>query len=477
MSGGMPVTLWLPALAVALAVAVALASDAFGRPKTGLGALVGGLLLAGLACLVRPGAPSLEALDKGLVTGGGFTTLPGLAYVLTALTVAAAAPRLAQRARGVGTGALMALGALFAHALVAAVDVRLFFVALAGLTVVGYPLVAAAGTRRAEESAVRYFVQGAVASGLTVWGLALLVGLGGGMTGYLDVAGAIAGGGSRSGLLALALVASAVAFKMGAFPFHAWLPDAYETADPAEAAFLASAPKLAALLALLVLVRGTVFAAPAFAPATGLLVALSIGSLVFGALGMVRQRLVQRLLGYSAIAQAGYGAAAVASSEGAVNATVLFVATYALGVASAFVALEAVRHVRPQWDGSLDGLAGLSREAPALAAALAVSMLSLTGIPLFAGFWGKLAVFTGLVRSDLLVPAVVAALAAVVSFGGYGAVIRHAYFEEVAMPPEARRPLGLPGAVACVFALAVIAAGVLPLVVGLEPVLAYLGLA
>lgn len=477
MSGGLPLLLWLPAVAVAVGVVAGLASDAFERSKAAFAALIAGLVVAGVVCLVRPGTPSLESLSHGLVWGGGFSTLPGLSYLLTAACVGAAAPRLLARERGVATAALMALGSVFAHALIASLDVRLFFAALAGSAVVSSALVAAAGTRRAEESAIRYVVQGTVASGLTVWGLAVVVGLGAGATGYLDMSGALGSGAGRPGLLALALVISALAFKLGAFPFHSWAPDAYETADAAEVGFLASAPKLAALVALLVLVRGTLFASPSYSAGTGLLTALALGSLAFGALGMVRQRSVPRLLGYSAIAQAGYGAAAVASGGGAVSATVLFAVTYALGVACAFVALEAVRHARPGWDGSLSGLAGLSREAPLPAAALAIAMLSLTGIPLFAGFWGKLAVFAGLLGSRMLVPAVVAALAAVVSFAGYGAVIRHAYFDETAAAVEGTSGIGVPGAIACALAAGVLAAGIVPLLTGLEPVLAYFGLA
>jgi NADH:ubiquinone oxidoreductase subunit 2 (subunit N) len=165
---------------------------------------------------------------------------------------------------------------------------------------------------------------------------------------------------------------------------------------------------------------------------------------------------------------------------------IVFMVTYAIAVAGAFVVLEGIRRVLPGWDGSLVGLAGLSRRAPVLAAALAITMLSLTGIPLFAGFWGKLMTFAALVGAEMTWLAVVAGVAAVVSFGGYGSVIRAAYFE-----PEDEAALGdgqadvgpgpKPGAdgtsargpeaiVAVLLALVVLALGVVPLFLGIDGV-------
>jgi NADH-quinone oxidoreductase subunit N len=405
---------------------------------------------------------------------------------------------------------LVALGALFAHALLASLDIVVLFVSLAGLAIVGYSLVAGAGTREAEESAIRYFVQGAVATGLTVYGFALVLGLGG-STSYLEAGAVLGGAAARPALLALGLVLSVFAFKLGAFPFHAWVPDAYDRADAASVAFLASAPKIAGVVALLVLVRGTLFESGVFAPASQLLSALAIGSLLFGSFGMLRQTRVARLLGYSAIAQMGYALLAIAAGDAGVRAASILVLTYAIGAAGAFIALEAVQRVRPAWDGSLDGLAGLSREAPVLSGALAAIMLSLTGIPLLAGFWGKLYVFIALVDGGMVWLAVGAGVAAVVSFGGYGSVIRAMYFgratasadnpapvegvdsggqfendsaeiapdrsataeatrEADAAPWQAGERGGSPLAVTIVLALIIIGLGVAPIVLGLGPV-------
>lgn len=425
----LPTALWLPAVVVMAATVAALVADTVDRRRASVWFVGVGLGSGALLCFALASQSGAPTAAGALASGAGFTTLPGVGYALAGCAVLAGLDRLATLERGAATAALIALGAVFSHALLAAADTKVLFAALVGVATIAYALIGGAGTRRAEEAAVRYFIQGAVVSGLTVYGLAVLFGLAGGASDYSAAVAAVGTGGARSALLALVLILSVFAFKLGAFPFHSWVPDAYETGNASDVGFLASTPKLAALVALLVVIRGALFSSSALSAVNGLLLVLALGSLLFGAFGMVRQRAVGRLLGYSAIAQAGYGLAALASGTGAASATVMFGLTYAVGVCAAFVALEALSHVDPDWDGSLAGLAGLSRRAPVVALCLALSMLSLTGIPLFAGFWGKYVVLVALADAGLIWPAVVAGLAAVVSFAGYGAVIRWAYFE------------------------------------------------
>jgi len=470
----LPLAAWLvPALALT-GVVFGLVADAIDRRPLAIMLMalgLGGAAVSGFVLAVRtPPGIALEVY----VYGAGFTGLPALGYALAALAVAAGYRRYATLDRGPGMAALIALGALFGHALLAGLDLIVLFVALSGLAVVGYALVSGAGTRRAEESAIRYFVQGALAAGLTLYGLALVFGLGGGQASYVTTGVALGASGSRPALLALGLVLAAFAFKLGAFPFHAWVPDAYENADSTSVAFLSSVPKIAGIVALLVIVRGTVFQAPLFEPATNLLIALGLGSLLFGSFGMLRQRSVARMLGYSGIAQVGYALIAIASGDAGVRATVIFIVTYAVGVCAAFVALEAVGRVRPGWDGTLVGMAGISRRSPVLGVVLTVAMLSLTGIPLFAGFWGKLHVFASLLDSGNVWLALAAGVAAVVSFGGYGGVIKASYFDTAPEGGDAEEGErgGAPLAVAIVLALVIIGLGVIPLLTGVTPVYA-----
>jgi NADH-quinone oxidoreductase subunit N len=460
--------------------------DGFGRRRLSLIAGVAGLLAAAAAS-IWTGVTSGELLvTSGLFSSPGFSWLAAVMYALSAATLAAGYRGLAARDRGPALGGLVILGALFSHALLVSADLLVLFVSLAGLAVVSYGLIAGAGTRRAEEVAIRYFIQGAVATALTIYGMGVVLSLGGGATQYTESAFVLSNAPVRQAMLALGLFMAVFAFKTGAVPFHSWVPDVYETTDPPLAAFIASVPKIAAVVALTLLVRYTLMGSPLFAPSGTLLAVLAVASLAVGAFGMLRQKHVGRLLGYSGVAQVGYALAAIAAGSSGVRALIVFMVTYAIAVAGAFVVLEGIRRVLPGWDGSLVGLAGLSRRAPVLAAALAITMLSLTGIPLFAGFWGKLMTFAALVGAEMTWLAVVAGVAAVVSFGGYGSVIRAAYFE-----PEDEAALGddqadvgpgpKPGAdgtsargpeaiVAVLLALVVLALGVVPLFLGIDGV-------
>ncbi len=470
-----PFALLLPAAIVLAGLVAALLVDAFERRSLALWLLVASLSVGSITAVVLGHGGSVVE-SPVFMSSGGSVLVGGLGYLLTAVAIVAGHRRLASRARGVPMAALMALGALFAAALAATLDLLVFVVSLSGMAVVAYALVAGAGTRRAEESAVRYLIQGMIASALTIMGVAYLLGVGSGLTGYGTVLSGAEVGEGRVVLMALGLVTAALAFKVGAFPFHSWVPDAYETADPPVAAYLGAVPKMAGVVALTVITRVSLFEAADPEATAAVLTVLAVGSLVFGAFGMVRQRSVGRMLGYSAIAQVGYALAALAAGSGGVDAAVVHIAMYALAACAAFVGLEAVLSVRPEWDGSLEGLKGLSRQAPVLAASLAVVMLSLTGVPLLAGFWGKYAVLIAAVEADLVWLAVLAGVAAVVSFGGYGSVVRSLYFDEAPETPVERRSGGLSAWVVGVLAIALIVLGILPLLSGLDPFFAALGL-
>ncbi|MHB1323448.1 MAG: NADH-quinone oxidoreductase subunit N [Coriobacteriia bacterium] len=470
-----PLPLLVPALIALAGVVVALLADSFERPAAALRVLIATLFAAGVSGLVL--LPIAEVYAGSLFGDhGGFVSLGSLGYLLASCALIAGSRRLADHDQGVATGALMALGSVFAASLVAALDVTVLFVSLSGLGVVGYAVVAAADTPRAEGSAVRYFVQGTIASGLTVYALAVFLGLTGGDASY----SADAGGGVASPplLLAMAFMLSALGFKAGTFPFHSWVPDAYESAHPPVAAYLASVPKIAGVTALLVVARGAWFGGDVGETATVILGVVALGSLLFGGFGMLRQRNVARLLGYSAIAQVGYAVMGTAAGTSGASAVPLFIATYAIAACAAFVGLEAIDRVRPDWDGTLRGLSGLSRQAPWLSAAMAVVLLSLTGMPPLAGFWGKLLVLTASVDAGMEWLAVLGGMVAVVSFGGYGAVIRSMYFDTPTETDGKDRPerQGAAIVVLLLLAAALFALGVLPLASGLGPMVSLLGM-
>ena len=407
--------------------------------------------MASALCLGRALLPAnaagsyVEQAFNVILVGSGFSGYAFVIYFLGFLSVGTGLTSVKEQSR-VGVAALVALGAIAGQVLVGAFDLAILFVSLEAVALVGYALVASAGTDRSDEAAARYFVQGAVVTGLTVYGLAVVVGLGGGGTGYNAMLDGLVTLQPQAALLGAMLFVTALAFKVGAFPFHSWAPDAYETAPPAAAAFMASGLKVAGLGAFVFLI-GRAFSpdvlgqfdpalATTLAPITTVILVLSAGSIAFGNLAALKQTSLMRMLGYSGIAQVGYALVAVGS---AVPGTALFAATYGFGVAAAFLSVEALRFANPDWDGSIAGLAGFAKKRPMISFALTVSMLSLTGIPLTAGFWGKTLVFLGASTTVRCWIALVGVIGSVVSFGYYGRVIRSLYIDE---PPAGEPATG-----------------------------------
>ena len=226
---------------------------------------------------------------------------------------------------------------------------------------------------------------------------------------------------------------------MGAVPFHSWAPDAYETAPVESAAFLAAGPKLAAIGAMSVFVT-VVASGPEATPILVVVAGIAVLSVLVGSVAALRQHDYRRMLAYAGIAQAGYALIAVALPMAPL--AVFFGATYALAATGTFLAAAAFQRLRPHWDGSVAGLAGLGRRAPVLGGAVAVLLISLAGLPPLLGFWAKLVVFaTGLsyavaslaaqpVHSWSVSIAVIAGiLGSIVSLGYYGAVLRSLFFD------------------------------------------------
>jgi NADH-quinone oxidoreductase subunit N len=348
--------------------------------------------------------------------------------------------------------------------------------------VVSYALVASAHTPRSGEAAMKYFVQGAVATALFLFGIAVFVGVfapSGRYATLLEVL--VTPKPFFTTLAAAGLVISFLAFKMGAFPFHSWAPDAYETAPVEAAAFLAAGPKLAAIAAAGVFV--SIVSSGQMGPRVLVVTAvLAMLSIIVGSVAALAQRDYRRLLGYAGVAQAGYALIAVALSTPPL--AVFFGATYALATAGTFLAAHEFSRIRPDWDGSVAGLAGMGRRAPLLAGSVAVLLIPRAGVPPFLGFWGKLLVFgTGLsyasqtaaaspaIAGVIVVAVAIGILGSIVSLGYYGSILRSIYFDHSEnnlddAADEAPRGVGTAGATVVALAIAVMALGLIPLVAG-----------
>jgi NADH-quinone oxidoreductase subunit N len=488
---------YLSPLIAGLATAVlVLAWEVLGsrRAAVAIGS-IGMFLAAGLAAWSSQVHEARLLLDVA-AAGDSRAILAGWVFGLTGVALLAGLRSLSSASSGAQVAALAAFTGSMSVVLLSSFDIALTLIALETLALAAYALVALGDSDAADEAAMKYFVQGALVAGLLVFGVAVAYGVFGGTTDYFAIASGLrsvpaelvdSGAGGKvmppllpAALLTLAFAGSAFFFKLGAFPLHSWVPDAYETARPSAAATMSAGPKIAVLAAMIVLLVG-VFQGQA-AVWTKLIAGIAVASMIFGNFGALRQMSYQRMLGYSGIAQVGYALIGFVGIARGPEPILLFAITYAMAVTGAFVAVDAVRETNPAYDGSIQGLAGLGRERPWLGAAMSACMFSLTGIPLTAGFWGKFAVFSYAVYSGWEWLAVVGAIASVVSFGYYGRVMMVMYFERPTAlhstegAEEGTGGVGPASAALVGVALLIVAIGVIPLLTGLDSVLGLLAL-
>lgn len=295
---------------------------------------------------------------------------------------------------------------------------------------------------RSAEAGLKYFVLGALASGILLYGISLLYGFTG-TTGFGGIARALTDGGVSTGeLFGIVFVLAGLAFKISAVPFHMWTPDVYEGAPTPVTAFFASAPKVAAM-ALLVRV-----AVEGMGPATDewrqIIIFAALASTILGGVAAIGQKNIKRLLAYSSINNVGFALVGLAAGTPAGVASVLFYMTvYVVMTLGAFLVVLRMRDANDQPVETIVSLAGLSRSRPWLAAAMAMFMFSLGGIPPLFGFWPKFLVFQAAVQADLTWLAAVSIATSVIGAFYYIMIVKLIYFDEPA--PEfatTREPVG-----------------------------------
>ena len=291
---------------------------------------------------------------------------------------------------------------------------------------------------RSTEAGLKYFVLGAVASGMLLYGCSLVYGFSG-TTSFQGIAASLEVGGESTGILVGAVfIAAGLAFKISAVPFHMWTPDVYEGAPTPVTAFFSAAPKVAAM-ALLVRVLIDPFAA-LVDHWQQIIFLLAVGSMALGALGAIGQRNIKRLMAYSSIGHAGFALVGLAAgSEAGVHGVAVYLAIYLVMGLGTWGCILAMRRDGAMVEG-IDDLAGLSRSQPALALALAVFMFSMAGIPPLAGFFGKFYVFLAAIDAGLYTLTVIGVLMSVVGAFYYIRIVKLMYFDE---PADAfDRPVG-----------------------------------
>ena len=283
---------------------------------------------------------------------------------------------------------------------------------------------------RSAEAGLKYFVLGALASGILLFGMSLTYGFTG-TTSFEGIRTALGSGLSMGATFGIVFMLAGLAFKISAAPFHMWTPDVYEGAPTPVTTFFASAPKVAAL-ALTMRVAIEAFGSQVHAWRQ-IVIFAALASIVVGALGAIGQRNIKRLLAYSSINNVGFiliGLAA-ATPRGA-SAMLIYLAIYVPMTLGGFVAVLMLRDKDGEPVEDIADLAGLSRERKVLALCLAMVMFSLAGIPPLFGFWGKFVVFQAAVQAGLIWLAAIGIAASVIGAFYYIKIVKIMYFDEPA---------------------------------------------
>jgi len=301
-----------------------------------------------------------------------------------------------------------------------------------GLELMSLPLyVLAAFDRdnpRSAEAGLKYFVLGALASGMLLYGASLVYGFAG-TTNFDRLADALSAeaGISAGVIVGIVFVIAALAFKIAAVPFHMWTPDVYEGAPTPVTAFFASAPKVATIALLVRILSGP------FGDVVGqwqqVIVLTAILSMVLGAFAAIGQRNVKRLMAYSSIGHVGFILMGLAvGGDTGLRGVLVYTAIYIAMNIGAFAVLVAMRRNGRAVEG-VDDLAGLGRTDPAMALAMAIFMFSMAGVPPMAGFFAKIYVLLPAIEQGFWAMAVIGVLSSVVSAYYYLRIVKVMYFD------------------------------------------------
>jgi len=417
-------------LAVALLVAAGFAAA---LPITGYGVAFDGLYRA----------DAFAAFAKCLI------------YLATAICILIA-PRFFERDRlKPEYPVLILLATVGAGMMVSAGDLITLYIGLELQSLASYVL--ASFMRRDERSAeagLKYFVLGALASGILLYGAALVYGFTG-TTNYDGIARALNSGLTKGQTFGLVFVFAGIAFKISAVPFHMWTPDVYEGAPTPVTTLFATAQKVAAI-AMFVRIAMEAMGSASHAWQQ-IIVFAALASILVGAAGAIGQTNIKRLLAYSSINNIGFALIGFAAGTPEGAASVLtYMAIYTVMTLGSFLCVLQMRDTNGEHVETIASLAGLSRTNGWLAASLAIFMFSLAGIPPLFGFWGKFAVFSAAINANLVLLALFGIAASVIGAFYYIKIIKIMYFDEAAAAfarPASKIENGLIAASAVIIAL------------------------
>ncbi len=323
---------------------------------------------------------------------------------------------------------LMLLSVLGMMLMVSANDIILLYM---GLELQSLPLYVIAAIRReslrSSEAGLKYFLLGALSSGLLLYGASLLYGFTG-HTSYDGIKIALESNVSAGAVIGMVFLISGIAFKISAAPFHMWTPDVYEGSPTIVTAFFAVVPKLAAMTLFLRFTYGVL--ADASDSWQQIVMIIAVLSMLVGAGGAIMQTDIKRLMAYSSIAHMGYALVGIAAaSDMGIGAVMLYMAIYVISSIGVFAIILSIKQEgRPLT--RIEDLSGFSRSHPVYALAMMVLMFSMAGIPPMGGFFGKWYVFSAAVASGHVILAIIGVLASVIGAFYYIRIIKVMYVDE-----------------------------------------------
>ena len=293
---------------------------------------------------------------------------------------------------------------------------------------------------RSSEAGLKYFVLGALSSGLLLYGCSMIYGFAG-TTQFEALAGLFGGKSAEASaglVVGIVFLSAGLAFKVSAVPFHMWTPDVYEGAPTPVAAFFSVAPKIAAMALLMRVLMGPF--AGLFDEWQQIVFLLAVASMFLGAIGAIGQNNIKRLMAYSSIGHVGFALVGVAAgtAEG-INGVAIYLAIYLVMGVGTWGCILAMRQQGAMMEG-INNLAGLSRTHPQLALCLAIFMFSMAGIPPLAGFFGKFYVFMAALNEGLYTLAVIGVLTSVIGAFYYIRIVKIMYFDDPV--DELDKPIG-----------------------------------
>jgi NADH-quinone oxidoreductase subunit N len=410
-------------------------------------AAIGLLALAGVVLAVLP--------PGKLVTFGGSFIVDEFARFLKFLALIGSAAAIAmsidyarrEAQERFEYSVLILLSTLGMLMLISAADLIALYL---GLELMSLPLYVVAASHRSSlrstEAGLKYFVLGALSSGMLLYGASLIYGF----TGTVSFSGIAqaAGQGGIGLIFGIVFLFAGFCFKVSAVPFHMWTPDVYEGAPTPVTAFFAAAPKVAGMA---MFVRAAVMAFPGITSQwQQIVVFVSIASMALGSFAAIGQRNFKRLMAYSSIGHMGFALVGLAAgtSEG-VQGVLVYIAIYVTMTLGVFAVILSMRRTTGMVE-SIDQLAGLARTHPTMAFFLAMLLFSMAGVPPLAGFFAKFYVFLAAIKAGLYLLAVLGVVTSVVGAYYYLAIVKLMYFDEPVgkfeqMPYELRVVLAICG--------------------------------